>query len=176
MEIYVLRDFVPRYQINSIIEFIESEPTPSGTASTDEKVMYYAKQQILDENPFIAGVVSLISDRVRLKAESLFDCKLGDSGVSIAKTMIGHTPEEHADSQNMDGTPKDNCSDFYVSAVVYLNDDFDGGELVFPKIGYSHKPVAGGCVIFPSHIGYSHYVDSVFTGERIVLPFWFPRL
>jgi hypothetical protein len=176
MEIYVLGDFVPQYQINAIIEFIKSEPTPSGTASTDEKVIYYAKQQILDENPFIAGVVSLISDRVRLKAESLFDCELGDSGVSIAKTMIGHTPEEHADSQNMDGTPKDGCSDFYVSAVVYINDNFSGGELVFPKIGYSYKPVAGSCIIFPSHTQYSHYVDKVSTGERIVLPFWFPRL
>lgn len=172
----MLDDFIPQHQVKAIREFIESEPAPSGTASTDEKVTYYAKQQILDENPFIAGVVSLISDRVRSKAESLFDCELGDSGVSIAKTMIGHTPEEHADSQNMDGTPKDGCSHFYVSAVVYVNDNFSGGELVFPKVGYSYKPVSGSCIIFPSHVEYSHYVDSIVTGERIVLPFWFPRI
>jgi hypothetical protein len=176
MEIYLLEDFVPQYQTDAILEFIESKPTPSGTASTDEKVIYYAKQQLFDKNPFIAGLVSLISDRVRLKAESLFDCKLGDSGVSIAKTMIGHTPEEHADSQNMDGTPKGEFSHFYVSAVVYVNDNFSGGELVFPKIGYSYKPVSGSCIIFPSHVEYSHYVDILVTGERIVLPFWFPRI
>ena len=171
----MLNDFVPQYEIKAIIEFIKSEPTPSGTASTDEKVIYYAKQQIFDENPFIAGVVSLISDRVRLKAESLFDCELGDSETFIAKTIIGHSPEEHADSQNMDGTPKNGCSDFYVSAVVYINDNFSGGELVFPKVDYSYKPVSGSCIIFPSNVQYSHYVDRVSNGERIVLPFWFPK-
>jgi len=175
MQIHVLMDFVPQYQLDAINDFIESEPLASGTAGTDEKVLYYARQEILNENPFIAGVVSLMSDRVRLSAETLFDCRLGESDVLIAKTMVGHIPEEHADSQNMDGTKKAGCSEFLVSAVVYINDDFEGGELVFPKVEYSYKPVAGSCIIFPSNIEYSHYVASVISGERVVLPFWFPR-
>lgn len=174
MQIHVLSDFVPQYQLDAINEFIKSNPSTSGTAETDKNVVYYAKQEILNENPFIAGVVSLVSDRVRLSAEKLFDCRLGESGVLIAKTMVGHIPEEHADSQNMDGTQKSGCADFLVSAVVYINDDFEGGELVFPKVKYSYKPVAGSCVIFPSNIEYSHYVASVVSGERVALPFWFP--
>jgi hypothetical protein len=174
MDIHILQDFVPQYKIDAILEFIESGPTPSGVSKTDDKVIYYAKQQILNQNPFIAGIISMISDNVKSNAETLFDCELGDSGISIAKTIIGHTPEEHADSHNMDGTPKDDCSQFRVSAVVYMNDNFSGGELVFPRIGYSYKPVAGSCVIFPSHIGYSHFVNHVNSGERVVLPMWFP--
>jgi hypothetical protein len=176
MEIHTFLDFIPQYQCNAIIEFVESSEECSGTAKNDTNVFYYTKDLLIRKNLFIDGLISLISDMVRIKAEELFKCNLGESGVMIAKTISGHSPEEHADSQNMDGTPKDCCSDFHVSAVVYLNDDFDGGELVFPKIGYSYKPVAGSCIIFPSHTGYSHYVDSVLTGKRIVLPFWFSRL
>lgn len=175
MQIHALSDFVPQYQLDAICEFIESCPPASGTAETDANVVYYARQEILNENPFIDGVVSLVSDRVRLSAEKLFDCRLGESGVLITKTMVGHIPEEHADSQNMDGTPKSGCADFLVSAVVYINDDFEGGELVFPKVNYSYKPVAGSCIMFPSSVEYSHYVASVISGERVVLPFWFPK-
>lgn len=175
MQIHVLRDFIPQYQLDAITEFMKSDPDSSGTAENDEKVMYYARREILNKNPFISGVVSLISDRVRLNAESLFDCKLGESGVLIAKTMVGHIPEEHADSQNMDGTLKTGCANFLVSAVAYINDDFEGGELVFPQIKYSYKPVSGSCIMFPSNIEYSHYVASVTSGERVALPFWFPR-
>lgn len=175
MQIHVLSDFVPQHQLNSINEFINSNPSSSGTAATDANVVYYARQEILNENPFIAGVISLVSDKVRLSAEKLFDYRLGESGVLIAKTMVGHIPEEHADSQNMDGTPKPGCADFLVSAVVYINDDFEGGELVFPKIKYSYKPVAGSCIMFPSNIEYSHYVADVLSGTRVVLPFWFPK-
>lgn len=175
MQIHALSDFVPQYQLDAISEFIDSDPPSSGTAETDANVVYYARQEILNENPFIAGVISLIADRVRLSAEELFDCRLRESGALIAKTMVGHTPEEHADSQNMDGTPKYGCADFLVSAVVYINDDFAGGELVFPKIKYSYKPVAGSCIMFPSGIEYSHYVANVLSGTRIVLPLWFPK-
>jgi hypothetical protein len=174
MEIYTFLDFIPQYQCNAIIEFVESSEEYSGTARNDENVFYYTKALLISKNLFIDGLISLISDMVRIKAEELFKCNLGESGVMIAKTISGHSPEEHADSQNMDGTPKDGCSDFHVSAVVYLNDNFEGGELVFPKIKYSYKPVAGSCIMFPSNIEYSHYVASVTSGERLALPFWFP--
>lgn len=34
--------------------------------------------------------------------------------------------------------------------LIYLNDDFTGGETVFPKLGRSVKPKKGKCVVFQS--------------------------
>jgi hypothetical protein len=49
-------------------------------------------------------------------------------------------------------------------AMYYLNDDFEGGELYFDKLGLSYKPVAGEMVIFPYNLW--HRVKTVENGDR----------
>ena len=49
-------------------------------------------------------------------------------------------------------------------AMYYLNDNFEGGELVFDKLGLSYRPVAGEVVIFPYHLW--HRVKTVSGGDR----------
>jgi hypothetical protein len=161
------------HECAAIVECIRSIDSYSGHSPTDDGVLYYSSQKLIDTSEFIFGLIGEIGVRVKQIAEQLVDSKLEDSNLAIFKTVPGHTPEEHADSQNMDGTPKDGCSDFVISSVVYLNDDFIGGHLVFPKLNYSYQPVSGDCLIFPSTVSHSHYVDRVASGERIVLPLWF---
>ena len=43
-----------------------------------------------------------------------------------------------------------------LSLVTFLNDDFTGGELIFPKFDLEVKPLAGRCVLFPSNFPYMH--------------------
>lgn len=43
-----------------------------------------------------------------------------------------------------------------VSIVAYLNDDYEGGELYFPRFNLSIKPEKGDVVIFPSTYIYEH--------------------
>jgi hypothetical protein len=43
-----------------------------------------------------------------------------------------------------------------VSTVMYLNDDYEGGELWFPHLDYTYKPEAGDIVLFPSNFIYAH--------------------
>ena len=44
-----------------------------------------------------------------------------------------------------------------VSIVVYLNDDYEGGELYFPRLdNLVYKPKMGDVVIFPSNYIYEH--------------------
>jgi len=47
------------------------------------------------------------------------------------------------------------------SIVAFLNDNFDGGELVFPLLDISIKPQAGSAVMFPSNFPYYHYANQV---------------
>jgi len=46
-----------------------------------------------------------------------------------------------------------------LSLVAFLNDDFSGGELEFPKFDLKIKPEAGSCVIFPSNFPYLHIAN-----------------
>lgn len=44
-----------------------------------------------------------------------------------------------------------------VSAVIYLNDDYEGGELQFPRLdNLVYKPKAGDIAVFPSNYIYEH--------------------
>lgn len=53
-----------------------------------------------------------------------------------------------------------------VSLVGYLNDDYVGGELTFPKINLKIKPKAGDLYIFPSTYLFSHIAEPVESGLK----------
>jgi hypothetical protein len=55
--------------------------------------------------------------------------------------------------------------------VIYLNDDFTGGELHFPTIDVTYTPKTGALIVFPSADDYLHGVKSVGPGPtRYALP------
>ena len=53
-----------------------------------------------------------------------------------------------------------------VSLVGYANDDYEGGNLVFPKLGLDIKPKAGDLYIFPSTYLFSHRAMPVKSGMK----------
>jgi 2OG-Fe(II) oxygenase superfamily len=57
------------------------------------------------------------------------------------------------------------------SAVLYLNTMVDGGELIFYKYDYRHKPAAGDLVLFPSQETGMHAVEEI-SEVRYSLVFW----
>jgi len=53
-----------------------------------------------------------------------------------------------------------------VSLVAYPNDDYEGGELNFGKLGISFKPKAGDLYLFPSTYLFSHRAMPVTSGLK----------
>ena len=63
-----------------------------------------------------------------------------------------------------DHGPAYNCT---VSAVIYINDDYEGGEIKFPRLdNYIHKPKVGDIAIFPSNYIYEHASLPMETGTK----------
>jgi len=63
-----------------------------------------------------------------------------------------------------DHGPAYNCT---VSAVIYINDDYEGGEIKFPRLdNYVHKPKVGDIAIFPSNYIYEHASLPMKTGTK----------
>ena len=53
-----------------------------------------------------------------------------------------------------DHGPAYNCT---VSAVIYINDDYEGGEIKFPRLdNYTHTPQIGDILLCPSNYIYEH--------------------
>jgi len=59
-----------------------------------------------------------------------------------------------------------------ISTIYYLNDDYVGGELNFPRFNITFKPKANQMVIFPSTYVYNHSVSPVIDGERYAVVSW----
>jgi predicted 2-oxoglutarate/Fe(II)-dependent dioxygenase YbiX len=59
-----------------------------------------------------------------------------------------------------------------ISAVVYLNDDYEGGELEFPHFNVKIKPEAGMLILFPSNYAYAHVAHPVTSGTKYALVTW----
>jgi hypothetical protein len=59
------------------------------------------------------------------------------------------------------------------TTLVYLNDNFTGGELVFPDRDVVIIPKPGLFVGFPSNHEFVHAVPKILSGKRYSLPVWF---
>ncbi len=75
----------------------------------------------------------------------------------------------HADNANPDGAPHGMAWRNF-SSVVYLNDDYDGGELYFTALDQYIKPKAGMLVGFTGGFYHEHSVLKVTGGDRFTMP------
>jgi predicted 2-oxoglutarate/Fe(II)-dependent dioxygenase YbiX len=85
-------------------------------------------------------------------------------GYSLLKYANDQQYKAHYDG----GTEIGRC----VSALVYLNADFVGGELEFPHFGVKIAPQPGLLVLFPSNFAYKHIAHPVVKGTKYALVTW----
>lgn len=61
----------------------------------------------------------------------------------------------------------------HLPIIIYLNDNYEGGEIKFETHDICLKPKTGDLVIFPGNMHYAHEVKKVLSGDRYTLPIWF---
>lgn len=59
-----------------------------------------------------------------------------------------------------------------ISTVYYINDNYSGGEISFPRFNITFKPKANQMIVFPSTYVYNHSVSPVTEGERYAVVSW----
>jgi 2OG-Fe(II) oxygenase superfamily len=89
--------------------------------------------------------------------------------LSISKYQLGASMGSHVDSYGDDTSPT-------ISVVLYLNDDYEGGEIYFKEQDIEVKPSAGSLIIFPSYEPYYHESKPIVSGVKYMTPgFWYKR-
>jgi SAM-dependent methyltransferase len=112
--------------------------------------------------------MNMVRTDATFKVRDLYKKILYADFTSLVHWSNGFSMDIHMDNSWLDGSPN------YVpyrkySAVIYLNDDYEGGQTTFPEFG-NIEPKKGKMVVFPSN--YKHGVNKVY-GERYTLPLWF---
>jgi hypothetical protein len=89
-----------------------------------------------------------------------------DEGYVLLRYDEGHFYGEHADSYTNQNVVR------ALSVLLYLNDDYEGGEIVFPRQGVTIKPEPGSMVIFPSTGTHPHEALKVTKGTKYAIVTW----
>jgi len=59
-----------------------------------------------------------------------------------------------------------------ISAIAYLNDNYEGGELEFPNFKIKIKPKPGMLILFPSNYAYRHIAHPIKEGTKYAIVTW----
>lgn len=119
-----------------------------------------------------------LNDTVRRALVEVAASKFGASDFFETPYMlrykVGGKYHEHADSESFD--PERGLfyrvADRDVSLLIYLNDDFEGGELSFKRLNYTYRPKTGDLVLFPSSNLYMHQAEIITKGSKFALVSW----
>ena len=60
----------------------------------------------------------------------------------------------------------------HISSLLFLNDNYEGGNFVICDGEFEKKPAQGSCVVFPSNFMYPHEVKEVTKGTRYSVMTW----
>jgi 2OG-Fe(II) oxygenase superfamily len=145
-------NYVDPQDAQSIIDFIEKAILEEKVRVGDDKTLRIYNGDFNDQ---------VLLDFVDKYAKKFIDGRdLYVSAYLIARYSDGSFMSAHRD------VPDDRE---VVSTVLYLNDSYTGGELVFPEIdgGYTYKPSKYEFIYFPTE--YLHGVNPVTAGRRYIV-------
>lgn len=68
----------------------------------------------------------------------------------------------------------EDCNRCILSAVLYFNNDYVGGEIFFPSINKEFRMDSGSVIIYPAHLPeFDHGVKKITSGVRYSIPMCF---
>ena len=114
----------------------------------------------MTDDELFSNVINSVTDLCKT-----FESEIVLDYVGVVRWPIGTFMKPHVDDNNV------HKPDVF-AAMLYLNDDFEGGSTMFEDIEV--KPESGKLVIF-SNSQHLHYVSKVDKSERFVLSFWYSR-
>ena len=172
--IYIEEDFLDASLCQSFIDLSKANKkempygTPDRGGDTYLTTVEWKDHTAVYLGGDVESTVPSLDEDVVSRVNSLcksFDSQSNLDYVGVVRWPVGTFMKPHTDNNN--NHPQD-----IFAAMLYLNDDFDGGCTVFEHLEV--KPEVGKLIIF-SNAHYLHYVNKVEGAERFVLSFWYNR-
>ena len=175
--------------LQELVSHIKSSPAedlsvfdPDKTNATGKTSWIVDKQtrdtQIVPMGPLYPKIEDLFRNSVREIINPFYQCEVDSSEIpQVLSYGIGGHYKPHIDGESIWMTPRGEkiwkkSTDRDLSIVFYLNDDFEGGDFIFPELKIRVRPEPGMMVCFPSNHHYSHGVEPVTKGKRYSIVSW----
>lgn len=168
-QLHELKNFVDVKYCNEISAAIESTPVRLQCLQPN-----FYKNRTRDIKSFKRSERAILNKLVNdiiIKMQEVFDSPdLIVNFVDIVSCYDGHRQGIHADAFDLStGKPykSKNLRERAFTGILYLNDDFTGGETIFPKLHRKVTPETGTLAIFSSNIFHQHGVTEVRLNTNI---------
>lgn len=183
-----IEDFLTESELDSLFNFIKNNDSwdYSETKYNEDGTVIYNSEYWKDRvcgggtlktaSPEIYQIVEGIVNRAIPVINNFFNVTATPTAPALVKWLPGHEQMPHADKELHEGEDAGKPNDFPwydLATVIYLNDDYQGGELYFPIQNLKIKPKGGGMYFFPGDKNYVHGVTRIESGIRYTCPlFW----
>lgn len=171
--IVIKENFISAENVKKIYEYCK-KTTEWGTQSPLGSDSIHTHIQIQNNSPQIHQILQNCVNDVQYEIEYHFGRELEKANPGLRKWHPGERQDLHADGETAGGWPTYNYIVDYGS-IMYLNDNYEGGEIFFPKYHMKLKPKPGTLIFFPSNRNYTHGVNEIISGVRYTSAhFWVP--
>ena len=114
-----------------------------------------------------ADVLSQLEAAMRTYAEVATTSSISSDHVYVGSEWLGHISKYTKGGVATSHTDEDiHVDNGMCSIILYLNEDYEGGEVGFDDFNVEVKPSAGDVLIFPCH--YYHYGSEVLSGYKYI--------
>lgn len=134
--------------------------------------------QIIPLEPLYPKIEELLRNAVKQIINPFYQIEVGSSEIpQILSYSVGGHYKPHIDGEGIWIAPTQEkiwkkTVDRDLSIVFFLNNDFEGGDFVFPELKVRIRPEPGMMVCFPSNRHYLHGVEPVTRGKRYSIVTW----
>lgn len=160
-------DFFSEEECNQFLQYLDVARSQwQESCFYNERVMDPTAPLSLDNDTSIdKDYLDNLRLRLQAVAEEVFNRKIRNLSLSAQKWMTGSYAQDHSDNSELDGTPNAWRENKLVT-IIYLNDNYTGGELYFRDHDISIAPKAGSVVVFDVGINNVHGVRKILSGDR----------
>ena len=186
--ILVVESLLPAESCDFLVNFIKNNPdafknTAQVIPAFKDRTLSYKSLHRSMQTPFCT--VERILNYARFMGQKnlcekyLEFCVPDNTELTIWKQ--GDSMEAHADNCWQADAPEEIKSQKHptwyrdFSGIFYLNDDYEGGEIVFKNLDLSIKPKKGMFVGFKANDEYTHQVMPIKNTDRYTIAVWYSK-
>ena len=175
--------------VEYLLDYIRTQPTQdlsvfdpdmsNQTGNTEFAVDKKVRDtQVVDGTGIMPDLIDLLRNTVKNVINPFYGFEINDSEVpQILSYSEGGHYVPHVDGESLWKSPKNELiwrksTDRDLSIVFFLNNDFEGGDFVFPELRVRVRPEPGMMIAFPSTHHYLHGVEPITKGKRYSIVNW----
>jgi hypothetical protein len=166
-KVYVTENVINKEDLLQIVTHLKNTPVTFDETGYSPYGVYTA-----NGNPTLPYVLDKYYNILKNIIETSFNCSVYDEGItSVVEMKTGDSMPVHLDH----GSAQDQNVGFKtgaghpsrdLSSVLYYNNDYEGGEIYFPKQDLLIKPQPGMFICFPAKDEFPHQVKEIKSGYR----------